>query len=219
MNFSNLIRRVAGAGLPLLGQALAGPAGRTVAAMIGGALGLETDNPDEIEAALAADPDRLADLRELETRQRHDLEMFAEQAAAQAIETVNAQMGVEARAEDAWSRRWRPFWGFTSAAAFFVAIGGVLVLVFSIAWSGNWDALSAVPPIVNAFMILFTIPGAILGVTAWHRGKMQRIRAGEIGAEQGRGVFDMWRAVRRDDTPTPDVSVPTAHLVPPRPPA
>jgi hypothetical protein len=31
-----------------------------------------------------------------------------------------------------------------------------------------------IPQLVGAFATLFAIPGAILGVTAWHRGKEKR---------------------------------------------
>lgn len=201
MNFENLARRIAGMGLPLLGQALGGPAGRTVAAMIGGALGLETDDPAEIEAAIVADPARVDQLRELQARQSHEIEMFAQQAAAERVATVNETMRVEARSGDAWSRRWRPFWGFASAVAFVISILGVLGLAFSVAFSGEWQALNAIPPIVNAIMILFGIPGAILGITAHHRGVMQRIQAGEIPGQSTRGILDMFSRVRRDDPP------------------
>ncbi|MEC7571952.1 MAG: hypothetical protein VX394_07850, partial [Pseudomonadota bacterium] len=60
MAFENLARRLAGEALPLLGQAVAGPAGATVATMIAGRLGLDSEDPDMIERALAADPERLA---------------------------------------------------------------------------------------------------------------------------------------------------------------
>lgn len=193
MDFSRLIRRLAGSGLPMLGQALAGPAGGVVANMIAGRLGLETEDPAMIEQAIAANPGRIADLQELQIEKRHELEIFAQQAATQAVSQVNETMRIEARAEDPWSRRWRPFWGFVSAVAFGVAILGVLVLAFSAAWSGEWGALGAIPPIVNALMILFGIPGAILGITAHHRGRMQRVQAGEIiGDRPVRGIRDMF---------------------------
>ena len=47
---------------------------------------------------------------------------------------------------------------------------------------GRPEAMVMVPQVIGAFAGLFAIPGAVLGVTAWHRGKRQRIEAGEQSA-------------------------------------
>ena len=61
-------RNLIGKGLPVLGGAVAGPAGATIGALIGSAMGVDGTDPDEMEAALAeANPDALIKLKELET--------------------------------------------------------------------------------------------------------------------------------------------------------
>ena len=208
MIFEGIARRVAGMGLPMLGQALLGPAGGVVANLVAGALGLETDEPEALERALITNPAAAERLAELQERNRHDIEVFAQQAAAQQVGTVNQTMQAEARSEHAWTRTWRPFWGFVTAIAFFITILGLVGFLFAIAISGEWGALSALPAIIQALMILYSVPGAILGVTAWHRGKMQRVRAGEL-PERGQGVLSMWRSMRSPDAVSGPNAVPS----------
>lgn len=95
------------------------------------------------------------------------------------IEAVNETMRAETKAEDPWTRRWRPFWGYISGLAFFVVCVFVCILMYEAVLGDKPESLSTIPQVITAFSMLFAIPGAILGVTAWHRGKMQRVKAGE----------------------------------------
>jgi TRAP-type C4-dicarboxylate transport system permease small subunit len=81
------------------------------------------------------------------------------------------------------SSKWRPIWGIVSAAAFFVVCCLCCWLGFIAVSSGNINALNMIPQLITAFAALFSIPGAILGVASWHRGKEKRIQAGEQSAE------------------------------------
>ena len=38
----------------------------------------------------------------------------------------------------------------------------------------NPDAITMIPQLVSTMTLLFSIPGAILGVSAWHRGQGKR---------------------------------------------
>lgn len=93
---------------------------------------------------------------------------------------VNQTMQTEAKSEHWPQYSWRPYWGFISGTAF----GFVVVLCCMLAWKGvvgeKPDALVMIPQLVSSFATLFAIPGAILGVTAWHRGK-EKIRKLEMG--------------------------------------
>ena len=64
--FGPLARRLAGAGLPALAGAVAGPAGAIVAAQVAKRLGLPGANPEALEKALTADPSLRVKLAELE---------------------------------------------------------------------------------------------------------------------------------------------------------
>lgn len=167
---------------PMLGLIMGGPAAPIIGSMVAKVLGVDPE-PDKIEAALAtASPETLARIKEIEITKKAEIEKLAiEQgiveikAEASKIESVNATMRVEAQAEDQWTRRWRPFWGFCSCIAFFIICGAIAMAI----WSGKSEVLKELGNIVTAIAILFSIPGAILGVASWHRGQKQRIQAGE----------------------------------------
>lgn len=89
---------------------------------------------------------------------------------------VNQTMQTEAKSEHWPQYSWRPFWGFVSGGAFGFVVGLCCYLGFKAVIGGNPQALAMVPQLVTAFSTLFAIPGAILGVTAWHRGKEKRER-------------------------------------------
>lgn len=189
MDWTNLAKTLAGAGLTTLSTALLGPAGPTVAGMVSGWLGLTSDDPQAPEkAAMAiADPNVLAQLRQHEMDCQLELSkltLAAETARITAdgaqVDAVNATMRAEAASEHWAQWLWRPVWGFVSAAAFLV----VCILVCRIGWQAvvgkDMTAINMIPQLVGAFSWLFAIPGSILGVAAWKRGeeKIERIRQG-----------------------------------------
>ena len=96
---------------------------------------------------------------------------LGEQALASA---VNITMQAEAKSEHWPQWSWRPFWGFASALAFLFVAGLCCVLAYQAILGGRPTAIAMIPQLVGAFATLFAIPGAILGVTAWHRGKEKR---------------------------------------------
>ena len=87
---------------------------------------------------------------------------------------VNQTMQAEAKSEHWPQYSWRPAWGFISAIAFGFVVGLCCYLGYKAGIGGDPTALLMVPQLVTAFATLFAIPGAILGVTAWHRGKQKR---------------------------------------------
>ncbi|MFT6915619.1 MAG: hypothetical protein ACJAWL_001929 [Motiliproteus sp.] len=89
-------------------------------------------------------------------------------------------MRVEATSENWWSSAWRPFWGFVSATAFGIISIAITVFFAILAYKDPSEAIKTLPTFITSLAALFAIPGAILGVSAWHRGQAQRIRAGEV---------------------------------------
>lgn len=87
---------------------------------------------------------------------------------------VNATMQAEAKSEHWPQYSWRPFWGFVSGIAFLVVVVFCCILGYKAIIKGEADALVMIPQLISSFAALFAIPGAILGVTAWHRGKQKR---------------------------------------------
>lgn len=99
-----------------------------------------------------------------------------EQIEQQLPMAVNQTMQAEASSEHWPQYSWRPFWGFVSGAAFGFVVWLCCYLGFKAVIGGKPEALAMVPQLVTAFSTLFAVPGAILGVTAWHRGKEKRER-------------------------------------------
>lgn len=95
------------------------------------------------------------------------------------IMTVNATMQAEGKSEHWAQWGWRPYWGFASGTAFAFVCGLVCYLGYEAVLSRDQNALRMIPDLVGAFAMLFSVPGAILGVASWHRGKQKRIAAGE----------------------------------------
>ena len=89
---------------------------------------------------------------------------------------VNQTMQAEANSEHWPQYSWRPFWGFASGLAFVCVAGLCCYLAYSAVVDGKAELLTSIPVLVSAFATLFAIPGAILGVTAWHRGAEKRER-------------------------------------------
>ncbi len=181
------VGKAIGKAAPLLGSAF-GPLGSAAGAIVSTALGVENE-PDAIVKAVSASPEAALRLREIESANRVELEKAVLQAetARLAEETkrilaVNTTMQKET-AHGGFSGFWRPFWGVISALAFAVVAVFVCFLAYEAIVGGKPEALNMIPQLVSSVALLFSIPGAILGVTAWHRGKMQRIQAGDAPAK------------------------------------
>lgn len=183
---------VVGKAAPLLGSILGSvvpgvgtAAGGAVGAMIASVLGSE-NTPDAIHAAIAADPQAAIKLAQIEADNRTQLAQIASaqaiatiQAETAQIQSVNQTMQAEGKSEHWPQWSWRPYIGFCTGTAFLV----LTVLVSMLAWQAvsgkDAAALAMIPQLVSAFAVLFSVPGAILGVASWHRGKTKRIAAGE----------------------------------------
>lgn len=184
MDWSNVAKTAGNLGLKILGGTLLGPAGAAMGGKVAEALGLTSDaSPDQVQQALAtSSPETLIRLRQIEADivqanltagvRHHEID-------ADTIGHVNKTMQTEAQTGHPWSGAWRPVWGFSSAAAFFIAVLGILGLTAYAISTRQTDLLKEIPNLIFQLAALFSIPGAILGVASWHRGQMQRAQAGE----------------------------------------
>ena len=166
---------------PMLGSAF-GPGGTVIGSLISSAFGGSgKETPDELDKLIKADPQAALKLREIESNNKVELEKLIIQGKANElaadtsrIESVNATMRQEAISGDAWQRRWRPFWGYISGVAFFVQILAIVwVMIESPA------AAAAVIASIGSLQIFWGVPLAILGVSAYQRGKEKRAALGE----------------------------------------
>jgi hypothetical protein len=170
---------------PFLGS-LFGPVGTGAGALVGtglkmvaAALGVEPTQ-DAVADAIATDPAAALKLKEFEFNNKLELqklvvqqEMALLQADTSRIQAVNATMQTEAAATKWPVYSWRPFWGFISGAAFFIACALICIMAWRAIELKDTIALSSIPLIITAFAALFAIPGAILGIASYKRGDMQ----------------------------------------------
>lgn len=185
---------IIGKAAPIIGGLLGGPAGASAGSLVANVLGVK-ETPEAVSEALTANPEALAKVQEAQLKYKTrlaeialeekelmvDLEKAEIEAGSEAIKNVNATMQKESEIKHPWAGAWRPFWGFASAVAFFIAVMGIIIIVGRAVWEGDWDSLAHMPSLCSSLAMLFSVPGAILGVASWHRGKKQRIEAGEVG--------------------------------------
>lgn len=192
MRWESVGKQILSLGLPVLGTALGGPGGAAIGTLVASALGCEAE-PQAVASAIDSDTAQAAiALRTVQENNRAQLEQLVITSQTQIVLAVNQTMQAEAKSGGLTSI-WRPLWGIISACAFVILIIGIIVLGWKAITSGNATALNMIPLLVTACMGLFSIPGAILGVTAWHRGKMQRVQAGE--GWQG-AASDAWEQIK-----------------------
>lgn len=98
MNWSD-IGSIVGRAAPIVGTLLGGPAGAAVGALVASALNVSND-PDSVNAALAANPEALARVQELQINARVQLEQLAVQIETTRIQAEGAQYVAEAADRD-----------------------------------------------------------------------------------------------------------------------
>jgi hypothetical protein len=166
---------------PMLGGVIGGPPGAAVGAVIASVFGGDSNDPEGLEKLIKADPDAAVKLKAIEANNKVELEKLMMQKAANdlaadtaRLESVNSTMRVEAGSGDKWQRRWRPFWGFITGIAFFLQILVIMyaIVIIPLQAPGIIVALASLD-------IFWAVPLAILGVSAYHRGKEKRVLAGE----------------------------------------
>lgn len=93
------------------------------------------------------------------------------------LASVNATMQAElanSKDENWLQKSWRPLCGFTVAlGSLFCTISGAGAFIYGIVYKVP-EAISAIPSMVTAEALLLSIPGAAVGIIAWHGGMLQR---------------------------------------------
>lgn len=168
---------------PLVAGLLGGPVGAGVAlgAKLLGSLFSAEPEPEALMTAIKADPEALVKIRGLELEHqrelvRYSLEAETNQMAQETlqIQAVNMTMQAETKSEHWVQYSWRPFIGFCTGIAFIILVCLVGWLAYEAILMASPSAIAMIPQVIMAFTGLFAIPGAILGVSAWHRGQLKR---------------------------------------------
>jgi len=175
---------------PMLGGLIGGPGGAVLGKLVASTFGSDTEDPKELERLIKADPQAAIKLREIELSNKVELEklVIASEAnrlvsEASKIESVNATMRAEAVSGDVWQRRWRPFWGYISGVAFFVQILAIIYVMIAAPATA-----AAVIASLASLQVFWGVPLAILGISAYQRGKEKRTALGE----QAEPIFKMF---------------------------
>ena len=92
---------------------------------------------------------------------------------------VNQTMQAEAKSEKWPQWFWRPYWGMVSATAFLVVC--VCILGYRAITGNDQNAIGMIPMLIGAFTTLFTIPGAVLGITTCGRNKPKQKKERSVG--------------------------------------
>ena len=190
MNWQDIAHKVADAS-PLLGGLLGGPAGATVGAWIAKAFGTASGKPEDVLKALTDDAQWAFKLKQLEADHEKDILQLQLNAATEELKAatsvvlaVNETMRAEATSEHWVQYSWRPFWGFSSGIAFLIVCVFFCVLAYEAIYGGKPEAMQMIPQLVSAFTGLFSIAGAVLGISAWFRGKekIERVTSKKEGS-------------------------------------
>ncbi|MBU2549238.1 MAG: holin family protein [Proteobacteria bacterium] len=150
---------------------------RTIARAVAG-----TSDDAEASARIEADPALQLEYQKAVLIQAVDMarvEVDRLRAENEVLAQVNETMRAEAASKNWWTSGWRPYWGFVAGTAFGMVCLLCCVLAYMAIIGGKSEAMAMIPQVIGAFTALFGIPMAILGIASWHRGKMQRIQAGE----------------------------------------
>jgi len=137
MDWKNVGKKIAEVGAPLLGFAIGGPGGATLANSVAASLGLGDSKPDTIAKALTVDPEAAVKLQELQNRHKEKLEEISfqryqvEQEADTAQQAeINRTMRVEYKNDGWFKTGWRPFFGWVAGLGFGGLLLGLVVSLF-----------------------------------------------------------------------------------------
>lgn len=89
------------------------------------------------------------------------------------VQAVNQTMQAEAKSEHWLQWSWRPLNGYALAIGSLASVIGTLWLCYQAVVAKDPGALNALPTLVTSITMVLAIPGAVCGVTAWHRGMNQ----------------------------------------------
>lgn len=182
-----LLLQAAGWAAPKIARWIGGDsAGRVVDDVVG--LARRVTGADDADAALArlqADPELAIRFQ----REMNALEIAWLEAETERLTEINRTMRVEASSADPYTRRWRPTWGYVSAAAWGIQALAIAVAVIGATWlSFRGQAgqavslLEGIGNLVAAMTVSWSVALAVLGVQIRERSKDKAVAAGATPA-------------------------------------
>lgn len=178
-------------GLPVLAKAVGGALGlidHPAARVAAEALGAVTSAIDNREIS----PEQLAEAnRHAEAMARIEADVAGQELAADTdrLTEINRSMRAEAGSDDAYTRRWRPTWGYVTAATWALqslALAGCVVAATWMAAKGHPGAaatlLDGATALAGALSVQWAIALSVLGVAVSARSKDKATAAGQAPA-------------------------------------
>ncbi|SES24512.1 Holin of 3TMs, for gene-transfer release [Vreelandella subterranea] len=168
-------------GAPLLGSLIGTPATGAAIGMIAKALGTDA-NPESITQKLERDPEATAKLQNLENEHQQTLTRMVLEAESVRLGEVNKTMRAEAASNDAFVRRWRPTYGYLTAAAWFIQMTGFTVILGVVAFRSPGElaaVVGALGAVLSALLGLWSIALAVLGINVHKRSQDKQVAAGQ----------------------------------------
>lgn len=177
------LQKVAPMVLAGVGDQLGGPAEwglEALARLIAGSS--ISEDREEVAKKIVENPDLMVKLETI-ALEKERLYIAAKEAELQAdtdrIKTVNETMRSEAGADDKWTRRWRPFWGFVSGACWGALALSMVVAILDVAfWGGDAAVITVIGDAFAGMTLFWGVATAILGISAYTRGreKIERVK-------------------------------------------
>jgi len=122
------IAGIAGKAAPLIGGLLGGPAGAAVGGIVASALGTE-DTPEAVHAALRADPQALAKVREAELTHKTELERLKLREGEMYLADMQSARSRDVELRAAGYRNVRADWMIGAAGLILIACLGTLIFL------------------------------------------------------------------------------------------
>lgn len=158
------------AAIPMVATALGGPLAGLAAEWVTSKLGLPPSTPGDVKAILSGlSSDKLEELKRVEFEFRFKIAQLGydslekvESLNVQIVQAVNTTMQAESKSEHWAQWFWRPYIGLCFGTQVFGTYFILPILEVP------------VPTIPETVWVAY---GAVLGVTAWHRGRKQVVQA------------------------------------------
>lgn len=166
--------------LSTAGTIIGGPAGIALEAL---ARMVAKAGPDEdldtVAETIMANPQLMVEMEKLAMERE---KMVLDNDTAR-IQSVNATMQVEAKSEDSWTRRWRPYWGFISGTCWGILALTACVVILLVAFGvAEASVLAAIASMFDSMWMFWGVALTVLGVAAYTRGKEKIALAHRPGA-------------------------------------
>lgn len=165
---------------PLLGSLVGTPATGAAIGMIANALGTDA-NSDAVVQALG-DPTAAIKLQQFENEHEQALTRMVLEAESTRLAEVNQTIRAEAASNDAYVRRWRPTYGYLTAAAWFIQMTGFTVILGVVAFRNPEElatVVGALGAVLSALLGLWGIALAVLGINVSKRSQDKQVAAGQ----------------------------------------